>query len=121
LRLGKCSKYRVQVAASTKNIYSPAISIIDRIFMEKAIAFEVSGLHKSFGPVEALRNVSLKVIKGEIHAVVGQNGAGKSTLVKMLIGVHPTDSAQGTISLGGETVSRRVLDTFRKKLNLWTI
>jgi ribose transport system ATP-binding protein len=105
LRLGKCSKYRVQVAASTKNIYSPAISIIDRIFMEKAIAFEVSGLHKSFGPVEALRNVSLKVIKGEIHAVVGQNGAGKSTLVKMLIGVHPTDSAQGTISLGGETVS----------------
>jgi ribose transport system ATP-binding protein len=73
--------------------------------MEKVIAFEVSGLYKSFGPVEALRNVSLKVIKGEIHAVLGQNGAGKSTLVKMLIGVHPTASAEGTILLDGESVS----------------
>jgi ABC-type sugar transport system ATPase subunit len=40
--------------------------------MAKAIAFEVSGLYKSFDPVEALRNVSLKVIKGEIHAVLSQ-------------------------------------------------
>jgi ABC-type sugar transport system ATPase subunit len=40
----------------------------------------VRGLTKTYGAVEALRDVSLDFHAGEIHAVVGENGAGKSTL-----------------------------------------
>ncbi|MFK3985078.1 sugar ABC transporter ATP-binding protein [Micromonospora sp. NPDC050397] len=54
---------------------------------------------KSFGAVAALRDVSLELCPGEVHALVGENGAGKSTLVKILAGVHTPDS--GTLTLDG--------------------
>ncbi len=57
---------------------------------------------KSFGPVLALRSVSLEVTPGSIHALVGENGAGKSTLVKIVAGVHRRDS--GELLLDGESV-----------------
>lgn len=60
----------------------------------------LEGISKSFGPVLALRDVSLNVRAGEIHAVIGENGAGKSTLMKVLSGAHAPDT--GTILLGGE-------------------
>ena len=42
------------------------------------------GIHKQFGGIKALDDVSLEVLPAEIHALVGENGAGKSTLVKIL-------------------------------------
>jgi ribose transport system ATP-binding protein len=58
------------------------------------------GVTKRYGAVVALRNASLSVRPGEVHALMGANGAGKSTLVKILTGaVHP-DS--GTIRLRGQ-------------------
>ena len=54
-------------------------------------------IHKSFGPVRALRGVNLEVNAGEVHAVIGENGAGKSTLMKVLAGVHLPD--QGSMTL----------------------
>jgi ABC-type sugar transport system ATPase subunit len=60
------------------------------------------GVHKHFGGVRALDDVSLEVLPAEIHALVGENGAGKSTLVKIMTGAHSPDA--GTLRILGEVV-----------------
>jgi ribose transport system ATP-binding protein len=55
---------------------------------------ELINISKSFGGIDALKNVTLKVMSGEIHALVGENGAGKSTLMKILSGAYMKDSGQ---------------------------
>jgi putative multiple sugar transport system ATP-binding protein len=52
--------------------------------------------------VQALRDVNFAVEAGQIHALVGENGAGKSTLMKVLSGVYPHGSYEGTIVFDGE-------------------
>lgn len=59
--------------------------------------------HKRFGAVHALKDVSLRVDRGEVLALLGDNGAGKSTLVKCISGVHAVD--EGEILVDGEPVS----------------
>lgn len=49
---------------------------------------ELRGIAKSFGPVEAIKDVSLSILPGRVHTLLGENGAGKSTLMKILAGVH---------------------------------
>ena len=65
-------------------------------------ALRVEHIAKSFGPVTALRDVSLHLKKGEVLGLIGDNGAGKSTLVKILSGFHRPDS--GKISVFGDPV-----------------
>ncbi len=60
----------------------------------------LEGISKAFGVTQALADVSLDLLPGEIHGLVGENGAGKSTLVKILAGIHQPDS--GIIRLDGE-------------------
>jgi ABC-type sugar transport system ATPase subunit len=60
----------------------------------------VSGVSKSFGPVQALRDISFALAKGEVRALCGENGAGKSTFVKILMGVYHPDN--GTIAVDGK-------------------
>jgi ABC-type sugar transport system ATPase subunit len=55
---------------------------------------EFSGLAKAYGGQPALRDVSLALEGGEIHALMGENGAGKSTLIRLIAGVTPADSMQ---------------------------
>jgi ribose transport system ATP-binding protein len=62
----------------------------------------MEGIDKAFPGVVALDNASLRVMPGEVHAVIGQNGAGKSTLVKILNGAYRRDA--GTVLLGGQSV-----------------
>ena len=64
-------------------------------------AVEFRGVSKSFGATVALRDVSLTVTTGEVHALVGENGAGKSTLGKVLAGIVPPDA--GEVLLAGRT------------------
>ncbi|TBW39515.1 sugar ABC transporter ATP-binding protein [Siculibacillus lacustris] len=62
----------------------------------------LTGVTKSYGPVEALKGVDLDVHAGDVLALVGDNGAGKSSLVKILAGAHPPSG--GEIRLKGEPV-----------------
>jgi len=64
------------------------------------LLLEAIGIEKRYGPVTALRDASLAVRPGEIHALMGANGAGKSTLVKILTGAVRPDG--GTIRLRGQ-------------------
>lgn len=63
---------------------------------------QMSGIEKSFPGVRALRDVSLKLHRGEVLALMGENGAGKSTLIKTLGGAHQPDA--GEISIDGRPV-----------------
>ena len=63
---------------------------------------ELTGIKKSFGPVDVLKGVDLKVMPGRVTALVGDNGAGKSTLIKGLAGVQPYD--EGMVRVFGEEV-----------------
>jgi D-xylose transport system ATP-binding protein len=66
---------------------------------------EVEGASKSFGAVAALNDVSLRLGRGEVLAVVGDNGAGKSTLIKCVSGAHRLD--RGHVRVDGELVALR--------------
>jgi ABC-type sugar transport system ATPase subunit len=63
---------------------------------------KLAGIGKSFGGVQALCDVSFELLRGEVHALVGENGAGKSTLVKIITGAHQPDA--GTVEFAGGTV-----------------
>lgn len=58
---------------------------------------KVERVSKSFGPVRALRDVSVEFLPGEVHAVLGENGAGKSTLMSVIAGFVVPDSGAASI------------------------
>jgi ABC-type sugar transport system ATPase subunit len=60
-------------------------------------------ISKVFPGQTALNNVTFNVMKGEIHALLGENGAGKSTLLNILHGVFPQTA--GEIYIGGQKIS----------------
>ena len=68
---------------------------------------ELAGVVKSFGPVEVLKGVDLKVYPGKVTALVGDNGAGKSTLIKGLAGVQPYDAGEVASTASRSPCTRR--------------
>ncbi len=64
---------------------------------------EVAGLNSSYGPVQAVHEVSLHIDPGELVALVGGNGAGKTTLLHTLSGLHPASG--GRIRFAGQDIT----------------
>src|SRR3954463_1737607 len=71
----------------------------------------VENVAKRFGPVTALRDVNLRLGKGEVLGLLGDNGAGKSTLIKIISGFQKPDS--GKVLIRGEEVELRSVDHAR--------
>jgi branched-chain amino acid transport system ATP-binding protein len=72
--------------------------------MNADVLLRATGIVRRFGGLTAVDRVSLDLVRGSIHAVIGTNGAGKSTLINVLSGEQPAD--EGTIALGGIDVTR---------------
>ncbi|WP_214320207.1 sugar ABC transporter ATP-binding protein [Nonomuraea sediminis] len=64
---------------------------------------ELRGVSKAFGPVQALSDVSLRLVPGQVNCLAGENGAGKSTLIRVLTGALRRDS--GTYEIDGRPVT----------------
>src|SRR4029079_6798662 len=62
----------------------------------------LADISKSFGGVQALRDVSFELQGGEVHALVGENGAGKSTLINIITCAHARD--HGEVVFNGEAI-----------------
>ncbi|MHC1773362.1 MAG: sugar ABC transporter ATP-binding protein [Flexilinea sp.] len=92
--------------------------------MEKESLLTMSKIDKSFPGVHALQQVNFSVVKGEVHALMGENGAGKSTLIKVLTGIYTKDS--GTIMFDGKEIHPKTaleaqnegISTIYQELNL---
>ncbi|MEP9385177.1 sugar ABC transporter ATP-binding protein [Nocardioides sp. KR10-350] len=65
------------------------------------VALRVAALNKSFGSVHVLKDASLTVRRGTVHALLGGNGSGKSTTIKILAGVYQADA--GDLEIGGRS------------------
>ncbi|WP_420569510.1 ABC transporter ATP-binding protein [Thalassovita sp.] len=63
-------------------------------------AIELRGISKAFGPVQANKDISIRVMPGTIHGIIGENGAGKSTLMSILYGFYKAD--KGEIFIQGQ-------------------
>jgi ABC-type sugar transport system ATPase subunit len=70
-------------------------------------------ISKSFAGVQALKGVSLELLEGEVHAVVGENGAGKSTLIKIITGSIAADS--GRLEVFKQVISHNSPNISRSK------
>jgi len=57
-------------------------------------AIELKGISKAFGPVQANKDISIRVMPGTIHGIIGENGAGKSTLMSILYGFYKADAGE---------------------------
>jgi polar amino acid transport system ATP-binding protein len=72
---------------------------------ERPVVLEVNGLSKSFGPNTVLRDISLKIHKGETVCLLGPSGSGKSTLLRCMNWLEEPDG--GTVVLNGQRVGMR--------------
>ena len=66
------------------------------------IALSVRDMHKSFGPVEVLRGISLDALEGEVVSILGSSGSGKSTFLRCINLLETPDS--GEVTVAGETI-----------------
>jgi branched-chain amino acid transport system ATP-binding protein len=73
--------------------------------LQPEILLSLANVESAYGPIKAIRGVSLKVHKGEIATVLGSNGAGKSTILKTISGV--LDPTRGTVTFKGADITAK--------------
>ena len=81
--------------------------------MNETPLLTMKNISKRFPGVNALKNVSLEIARGEVHALLGENGAGKSTLMKCLLGIYQIDD--GEIIFDGERLDHTTTANALKK------
>jgi branched-chain amino acid transport system ATP-binding protein len=74
-------------------------------FANQPVVLNLLNVESAYGPIKAIRGVSLKVRKGEIATVLGANGAGKTTILKTISGI--IDPRKGSIEFKGENITAR--------------
>ena len=72
---------------------------------EAEVLLSLANVESSYGPIKAIRGVSLKVRRGEIATVLGSNGAGKTTVLKTISGI--IDPRKGSIEFKGQDITAR--------------
>lgn len=82
-----------------------SVATMDTDHDSKKIVLSFRNVSKRFGATLAVDDVSLDIVEGEVHALVGENGAGKSTLIRTLAGDHVPD--RGVIEVNGIEVQFR--------------
>jgi len=80
--------------------------------MPEAAALELDGVEVRYGTVSAVRDLTLRVDKGEIVGLIGPNGAGKSTTLNAIMGLLPAHC--GEIRLHGEPLRRRSAESIAR-------
>jgi polar amino acid transport system ATP-binding protein len=85
-------------------------------FGDPAQAIRIEDLHKSFGPNEVLKGISLAVAAHEVICLIGASGSGKSTLLRCVNLLEPIDS--GRISLLGQEITGRDIDQNRVRRHI---
>ncbi len=79
---------------------------------------EISHINKKFGETPVLRDISLKINKGEVVVIIGPSGCGKSTLLRCINGLEPIDGGQ--VKLNGELISGqpKEMNLVRQKIGM---
>lgn len=72
---------------------------------ETGAILKLANVESAYGPIRAIRGVSLQVMRGQIATVLGSNGAGKSTILKTISGI--IDPRKGSIAFKGEDITAR--------------
>lgn len=87
-----------------------------------ALAIDVQGLNKSFGPKHVVKDFSLQVRHGEIYGFLGPNGSGKTTSIRMICGLLRPDSGRGTClgyDIRNSAAIKREVGYMTQRFSLW--
>jgi branched-chain amino acid transport system ATP-binding protein len=71
--------------------------------MSEQVILQIAGVNKRFGGLQALTDVGIKIMKGQIYGLIGPNGAGKTTFFNVITGLYQPDT--GTFELAGKPYS----------------
>jgi peptide/nickel transport system ATP-binding protein len=74
---------------------------------------DIQDLHVRFGPVHAVRGISLQVSEGESYGIVGESGSGKSTVLRAICGLAPTSA--GSIRMDGQVLTAPRMPAFYRQ------